>query len=278
MAIVMSVHDFTFIPKTNKQGVSPEPAPIIETKLPQLPEVNKEDNIFTDKVNLHVEDVRSILPIGFRTMDHGMKTFFSDIQVPTKDEVRPLEVRVSGGDKHFLFLKQDLQSGRIKLPVMGINRTTVTFNPMKFSPPYLPMRRRFATNNGDRMVLTFRPWPALIEYVCSIWTERKRDMEYIIWQIATRFNSLAEFTVEDEFLRGKVQVRFGDIIDNSDIDIAADEFAKVKYDVSMTAEGWLPLPEKIVPTILGKVTALNEFSGQLLQAEISGGETIIANC
>jgi len=45
-------------------------------------------------------------------MDIGVKTLFSDITVPTKDGIKPLIVRVAGGDKTILFWKRDLSTGR----------------------------------------------------------------------------------------------------------------------------------------------------------------------
>jgi hypothetical protein len=91
-------------------------------------------------------------------------------------------------------------------------------------------------------------------------------MEYVIHQIQPRFNPLAEFRIDDDAgLRGNVQLRFGDATDNSDIDIGAEELAKVRYDLTVTMEGWLPLPEKILPAALGRVMTLHEIDGTFLE-------------
>lgn len=262
----MSIYDFSFGPKAG-DGMSPQPAPLTGPLL-QSPDLHEADKLTNSDVNLNQpEDVRSVVVKGFHAMDKGLKEYFSDIDVPTADGNRKLEVRVAGGDKSFLVWKQDLKSGRIKLPVMSINRTSWRFNPDKFSPPYINMTRKFTTDNdGSRMVLTYRPWPALIDYGLSIWTERKRDIEYIIYQIQTRFHPLAEFSIDDEGgLRGTVIMKMNDITNNSDIDIGAEELAKVRYDISLTMEGWLPLPEKILPTVLGKVGSFHEIDGAFLE-------------
>lgn len=263
----MAVYDFTFAPIDNG-NLGPQRDPAIIAPLPQQPDLVENDQLLNSDLNLNQpEDVRSVLVRGFHAMDKGMLQYFKNIKVPTKDNVRDLQVRIAGGDKTFLMWQQDVRSGRIQLPVMSINRTGWRFNPQKFSPPHIPMRRRFANPEGSRVVLTYRPWPALIDYTLSVWTERKRDMEYIMYDIMTRFHPLAEFVVDDEAgLRGSVQMLFGDATDNSDIDIGAEEQAKVRYDVNVTIEGWLPLPEKILPTVLGRVTTLHDITGQFLEA------------
>lgn len=272
----MAVYDFTFSSPQQNRNLSPERNPLITPTLPQQPELEKKDELLNSDVNLNQpEDIRTILPRGLFSMDAGIKKYFEDIQVPTKDDVRRLTVRVAGGDKTLLQWSQDLHSGRITLPVMSINRTGWRFNVEKFSPPYINMTRRFINNDGSRMALTYRPWPALIDYTLSVWAERKRDMENIAYQIQTRFNPLAEFRIEDETgLRGYVQLRFGDVTDNSDIDIGAEELAKVRYDFGVTMEGWLPLPEKILPTTLGKVVSLHEINGKFLEAGNSNGAIV----
>ena len=45
----------------------------------------------------------------------------------------------------------------------------------------------------------------------------------------------------------------------SDIDIDANKLATVRYDFSVKIEGWMPLPSRIVPTVLGQVTELAEL-------------------
>jgi len=273
----LGIYEFTGSPKA-PDGIAPQRDPIIPPNLPNHQDLVKQDELINNDLNLNQpEDVRSFVVRGFYSMDNGLLQYFSDIQVPTQDSVRPLEVRVAGGDKTFLVWQQDVRSGRIKLPVMSINRTGWRFNVEKFSPPHINMTRRFAHNDGSRIVLTYRPWPALIDYTLSMWTERKRDMEFIMHQILIRFHPLAEFIVDDESgMRGSVQLRFGDAIDNSDVDIGAEELAKVRYDINVTMEGWLPLPEKILPTVLGKVVTLHENSGKFLEV-VDPSRNIIVN-
>lgn len=266
----MPIYDFTFAPKSNRPsgiGAVPELAPLITPTLPEQPDETKQQDLLATDLNISRQEViKEALEQGFKSMDGGVKHYFENIQVPTADSVRPLTVRVAGGDKTFLYWTQDLRSGRIKLPVLSVNRTAWRRNEQKFSPPYIPMTRKMATTDGSRIVLTYRPWPCLIDYTLSFWTERKRDMEYIMQQVLIRFNPLAEFKVQDEGgLVGNVQMRLGECTDNSDIDIGAEDLAKVRYDVNITIEGWLPLPEKVLPTVLGKVTTLHDQNGQFLE-------------
>jgi hypothetical protein len=269
----MAIHNFHFttapVNSGKTSGVTVERAPIITPQLPDQPDLVEKDDLVNSDLNLNQpEDVRSVLVEGFKAMDRGIKAYFSDIRVPTGDDIRstPMTVRIAGGDKTFLQWIQDLRAGRVKLPVMSINRTGWRFNVEKFSPPHLYMTRKFAHNDGSRVKLVYRPWPALIDYTLSVWTERKRDMEYVIHQIQPRFNPLAEFRIDDDAgLRGNVQLRFGDATDNSDIDIGAEELAKVRYDLTVTMEGWLPLPEKILPAALGRVMTLHEIDGTFLE-------------
>jgi hypothetical protein len=50
-----------------------------------------------------------------------------------------------------------------------------------------------------------------------------------------------------------------------DDDVPAEQRANKRYDYSISMEGWLPLPEKIVPSILGRVFSLREGTGIALE-------------
>ncbi len=112
----------------------------------------------------------------------------------------------------------------------------------------------------------FKPVPFLVEYTLVIWAEHKRDAEFILYQVLTRFNPMAEFRMFDGKLEGNVQLRYGGAQDASDKEAGYDQAAKVRYEVTLTAEAWLPLPEKIVPTVLGRVSVLREMAGDILLA------------
>lgn len=262
----MPIHQFNFKPrKEHSAGQVSEPQPSIPQKLPGHPDLSKDTAITYDTTNLDTPtDVRTILPRGFHAIDEGVKKAFAKMQVPTKDDVRDLTVRVAGGDKTFLFWKQDLLANRIALPVMSINRTGWRWDATRFSPPYLEMTRRFVSKDGSRLAKVFRPWPCQVDYVFSIWAERKRDAEYILYQTITRFNPLMEIQIEFPTLKGQIRGKIGDTTDNSDIDIGAEELAKVRYDINSTWEAFLPLPEEVVPTILGRVGIYAEYSGEVL--------------
>ena len=216
--------------------------------------------IWFDKQNVSFqEEIREFLPIGYRTMDRGIKNYFAGIQVPTKDGIKMMQVRISGGDKPYLTWAQDLQLGRVTLPVMSIKRENDEFNFEKFSPAHLHyMSKRFLDPEGTRVALAFRPVPALINYSLSVWAEHKRDLEYINYQVRTRFNPIVEFMVEDEHMRGSVVLKYNGMSVAVDDEMPPEQRANKRYDYNVTMEGWLPLPEKIVPTILGRVISLKD--------------------
>jgi translation initiation factor IF-1 len=261
-----NLKDMRFDPKTSTPAGAPEPKPQISPIPKNFPDETARDDIFYEDININkAEDVAEILPAGYRTMDRGMKNYLSGIRIPTKDGMRMMQVRIAGGDKTFLIWNQDLRRGRVTLPVMSVNRGSATYNSEKFSPPKHLMSRRFVDNTGSRIAAAFRPVPYLIEYSLTIWAEHKRDAEYATYQINTRFNPLAEFVIEDEHLKGTVILRWNDWTDSSDKDVEADIRPNVRYDLSITAEGWLPLPEKLLPTVLGRVTTISEEDGTALQ-------------
>jgi hypothetical protein len=203
---------------------------------------------------------------AFRALDEGMKTYWSGIRVPTKDSYRFMRVKIAGGSKSLLVWSDELSNGRVRLPVASLNRTSFDANPEKFSPPYLAMTGRYLSNRRDQIAKVFRPVPFLVKYGMTIWTEHKRDVEYIIYQVLTRFNPMAEFVLNDGHLIGSVPLRYDGAADASDKEVGSDQKAKVRYEVNMTAEAWLPLPEVVVPTIMGHVRALRETSGTILQS------------
>jgi hypothetical protein len=209
----------------------------------------------------HLEE---FLQPGFRSLDDSMKLYWSGIRVPTKDSYRFMRVKIAGGDKSLLIWNDDLKEGRARLPLAAISREGAEFNPEKFSPPYHAMTARYLSRRGDQAAKVFRPTPWLVDYKFIIWAEHKRDAEYILFQTLTRFNPLAEFRMFDGKIEGNVQLRFGGSTDASDKETGFDQHANVRYEVTTTAEAWLPLPEKIVKTVLGRVVNLQERLGQIL--------------
>jgi hypothetical protein len=271
----MGIHDFNFndagpgnlkdmrttVPK--QSGGAQERNPLITPRV-GTPNHNPTD-LFYENININVaEDVNEILAPGFRTMDRGLKNYFSGIRIPTKNGVRMMGVRIAGGDRSFLIWKQDLKRGRTRLPVLSISRDSVTRDEGRYSPAYHFSKKRFTDSLGTNLILSFREVPYLLEYTLSIWAEHKHDAEMALYQISTRFHSTAEFVIEDQYMSGNVIMKYGNYTDASDKEIDPDSKEKVKYDISISVEGWLPLPEKVVPSILGRVTTLKEDTGEFL--------------
>jgi len=211
-------------------------------------------------------NLEEFLQPGFRALDDAMKQYWSGIRVPTKDSYRFMRVKIAGGDKSLLVWADELKDGRARLPLAAIDRTSAEFNPEKYSPAYHAMTARYVSTRGNLAAKVYRPVPFLVDYTLTIWAEHKRDAEYIIYQVLTRFNSLAEFRMSDGKIEGNVQLRLGGSQDTSDKETGHDQHANIRYEVTTTAEAWLPLPEKIVPTVLGRVTLLKERLGDILLA------------
>lgn len=204
------------------------------------------------------EEVEEFLYPGFRYLDAGMKHYWSDLRIPTNDSYRFARVKIAGAAKSLQIWIDELKNGRVKLPVISISRTAHEYNPQKFTPPYLPIRKNFVAPDRSRVALHYRPVPYLVNYTINIWSEHKRDAEYLAAQVNTRFNPLAEVRLSDGVNMGNVQMRYGNWTDDSEKEAEAEQHAKIKYQVNFIAEAWLPLPEKIVPTILGRHVAVDE--------------------
>ena len=128
------------------------------------------DVLTYDKMNVYTnEQITEFLINGYRTMDRGIKNYFSGMFVPTADGVKPVQVRISGGDKAYLIWEQDLRRGRVQLPVISIKRSTEENNPSRFSPAFAgPVSKRFADAMGESVILTYRPVPSKINYTISV--------------------------------------------------------------------------------------------------------------
>jgi hypothetical protein len=213
------------------------------------------------------EDIEDFLLPGFRALDEGMKMYWSGMRVPTKDAYRFLRIKVAGADKSVLIWRDELLNGRARLPVGALSRSKEEFNKDKFSPAYHPMRVRYASVRGNLAILTYRPTPWLVEYTLSVWAEHKRDAEYVKYQVLTRFNPLAEFRMSDGRVQGTLTIRFGGAQDQSDKEASFEQHRLIKYEYTMTAEAWLPLPERVLPTVLGPVVTVKDVADQLLYVQ-----------
>lgn len=209
-------------------------------------------------------DVEEFLMPGFHALDEAMKMYWSGMRVPTRDSYRFCRVKVAGGDRSLLVWRDDLVNGRVRLPVASLNQSKIDFNKDRFNPPYLSMAIRYPSKRGDLAALVYRPTPWLVEYALSVWSEHKRDAGYIQHQILTRFNSLAVFKMFDGHLTGDITLRYGGCTDQTDKETQADGHRMVKHDYTMTAEAWLPLPERLVPTVFGHVVSVKDDADEVL--------------
>jgi hypothetical protein len=262
----MALYEFTpnvlETPRTSKPVPGPELKPAIElypTAVAQSSDVQQgRHSLYGDPLGTQPEYAEEFLMPGFRALDEAMKTYWSGIRIPTKDSYRFMRIKVAGGDKSVLIWRDQLKDGRVKFPVASISRISHEFNPYKFSSPALFMARRYTSSRMDRVALIRRPVPFLVKYTLTIWASWKNDADHAAAQIATRFNPLAEFVMSDHHLRGSVQLRYEGWADTSEKEAGFDQKANTRYEFSMTAEAWLPLPELVVPTILGHVNTVRE--------------------
>lgn len=262
----MPVYDFlttvTATPKVGHPHQGLEPRPMIQTHpvaLSQLSDVESGlTDITGDAIGVHPDYIEDHDRQGFRYLDSAMKAYWSGIQIPTKDAVKPLRVKIAGGDKSIMAWQDSIRDGRVALPVASLNRVSAEFDKTRFSPPYHPMAVRHLSARRNMAALIRRPAPYLVEYEMIVWAEWKKDAECILDQILTRFNMTACFRTEDGHLHGEVILHHRGWTDASDKEIGADQKAKVRYEFRMSAEAWLSLPDVVVPTVLGRVTSLRE--------------------
>lgn len=246
-------------------GARIEPAPHVLANAPGIKQLSDvqggRSSISGHRDPEYVED---FLTSGFYYLDEAMQAYWSGIRVPTKDSFRMMRVKVAGGDKSIDIWRDDVANGRVVLPVATLDRASHEPNIAKFSPPYLAMAKKYTTRRGDLVNKVYRPVAFLVDYTMIVWSEHKVDAEVIAYQVSTRFNQLAEFRVNDTHITGNVQLRFGGFTDSSDKEVASDEQQKIRYEYKMVAEAWLPLPEKVIPSIMGHVNVVKEQSSNLI--------------
>lgn len=211
----------------------------------------------------YVEEIRDFSLAGFRLMDKGIKNYLSGIRIPVykgTEEYRIMAVRISGADQDSLiYTDKHLLGGRLALPILSITRNSEAFDPKRYSSPLLPFFRRYI-NDGCKVQLFYRPAPYLLDYTLDILAEHKNDAENALFSIASRFNPIASYLLEDDKYNIKMEVilKYNGSTNNSDLDADSETHADVKYSISIQMEGWLPLPSKVIPTILSKPVLIEE--------------------
>jgi hypothetical protein len=257
------------VPRTEVGTVEANPQILMHPPaLSQSSDIDGRTAILWERGRSAPEEVQEILEPGFHYLDEGVRLYFSDVRIPTPDNVRFMRARVGGGRKDTQIWKDDLDNGRVELPVISIMRGGHKFNPDKFTPAYGAIRKQFVDKSKRHLRLSYRPQPYLVDFTMNLWAETRRDAEYALFQIMSRFNPLAEFKVSDGHNYGTVTLRDASFNSDVDVEAAADQLAKVKYEISCTAEAWLSLPDKVVPTILG------QFGNYRMTRVVGPGETI----
>lgn len=257
-----NIHVFDNSPRAERGLEQPNPAILSHpVGLSQTSHVENNRDANWDGIQATNVDVEEFIDPGFRYLDEGMKNYWSDLRVPTKDSSRFVKVKIAGAAKGIQIWADDLKNGRVVLPVLSISRGSHTWNAQKFSPPYINLRGKFTSRDRRKIIKDYRPVPYNITYTLTLWAEHKRDAENAIYQIMVRFNPLALFKVSDGHWSGNIEMHLGDIVDVSDKEVAADQYAKVRYEIPITAEAWLALPSQVTSTVLGHVNRIREKVG-----------------
>lgn len=220
------------------------------------PSLDKKVDIDTS-INYAPEEVRQVATRGFFALDDGFKNWLSGIKIPTLDSYKAASVHVVNQDRSILSWAQEFIDGRVSLPIISLQRMSWSFDVSRFTPPYVPVRKQFTDNTLRRVRQIYRPIPFKVEYSVYVWSQFKQDAEYIDSDLIRRSNPLGEFYIEDKYYSQIARVKHTGSSDSSDIDVAKDR-AKVVYNISFTLEYALPINEKIVPTVLGRVATIKE--------------------
>lgn len=266
----MAIFDFRYVSQRTVQtgtGITPEQAPINNPPSNIGGFINDEVHTrqYTDVSDTyHVTQIKDLLIPAFKAQDRGIKEFFSNMLVPGKDVVREVGVRIAGGDKSFLQWRQNIRQGRIILPAVSIDRKGANWNPQKFSPAYIPASKAFTSVEGTHVKVSYRPRPYIIDYTLSIWAEHKEDAEVVLFQILSKFAPLAQLSIDTNRIIHDMILKLEGYSNASDIEAGPDEPQKFRYDVNLTCEGYIEVPEIISPVILGRVSALYTSEGEFL--------------
>jgi len=298
----MTIHEFDF--KSFNTGQEEQqsfvPKPKIENNLPGERETPIIDNLgdpgarINDERNLEnchpcksdddiidvnfVEDVRETYPVGFKLMDRGIKNYFSGIRIPTGSGLEHytiLPVRISAADPDTLiYSDQHLRGGRIELPFLAITRTDENYDNKRYSPPIRHIFRHML-NCGKKSELVYRPIPYLINYTLDIMSEHKSEAEYALFSIISKLNPIGSFFLEERSMGMAHEVILNPInsADNSDLETDPNTRQYIRKTITISMEGWLPTPTKVVPNILAKPLSIKEGVGGIGNEIKIPGET-----
>ena len=225
-----------------------------DVKFPSIPQLPTKDIEGSQNIDA-TKHINQIPQYGFYHIDLAVKNFFDGIKIPTKDGHKTIEIIVIGGQKDYLYFKQDYMKSRdrVKLPILSINRTSWNFNPNKYSIPYLHAFQKFTDRDKFIAKKYYRNWPFIINYSAAIWSSTKEDAELLMAEILPRFDPLASIQIQTDEIGGTIQSKLVSCNDSTDIELSPDDLVKVRYDMSFECQGWLALKSIEMPVIRGIV-------------------------
>lgn len=217
----------------------------------------------------HTESHLNTLEPEFLHVDRAVLNYFSNLECPSKDGLRSMKVktRIAGGDKSILAWERELQEGnrRVQLPVISINRGESSPNKSKSTPTAMPVSWTYV-NNLKNARLSFAPQAWTIAYTVTVWANQKTDAENIIRQITDRFDHGLQdrIRIETENHVGQAIIEMKSVSYTGDIEVDSETQPKIRYDISLSLEAWVPRKTVSVPTILGEIISIKEEGGQFL--------------
>jgi hypothetical protein len=196
-------------------------------------------------------DERDYQEPAFRPLEEALKMYWSGIRVPCKDGYRMLRIKIAGQSRPLAIWRDDLLNGRAVLPVGSIARSNFTWDKERYAPPFHPMAYRYVNGEGSAVALVYKPTPVLVNYTLTVVSETKRDDGYVMTTVMRRFQSgVIEFIVKDGHTNYVARGNFdgGDNQTEGRLDDGARGFIVTAY--KMVVEAYLPLPERVLPTVL----------------------------
>ena len=215
---------------------------------------------------------------GVRGCDEAMRDLFSNLVVIDERGVaHPVPIIWATQERAVAALVQEnfrkdtsLVVDRVKLPMMSIYSSNFTFNQSRYTyhkainyfrgadgKPGLTQREKY---DRDTVFGLARGIPVDIGYTLTLWTYFVEDMNQILEQILLKFSPVAYIRVQG--VQWETIVKLDAIANNIDIEPGNTANRVVKFQISMTAETYIPQPitrqKAVLRTRIDLANSLND--------------------
>jgi len=195
---------------------------------------------------------------GIRGCDEAMKDLFSNLIVIDERGVsHPVPILWSTQERAVAAVVQEnvrkdtsLVVDRVRLPLMSIYSSNFTFNQSRYTyhkainyfrgsdgKPGLTIREKY---DRDTIFGLARGIPIDVGYTLTIWTYFIEDMNQILEQVLLKFSPIAYIRIQG--VQWETIVKLDAIANNVDIEPGNTANRVVKFQISMTAESYIPQP------------------------------------